>query len=237
MEPFLKPSERLFCFFIMQTKYIILISIFVIGVTAGAILLTPKSKVDSLKVFNPTDIDSRLVDSSLLGVGRGHTVQDFSFVNQYGEIITQKNVEGKVYVVDYFFTTCGSICPIMTEQMKRVQAAFLNEPDFLILSHTVWPEVDTIQQLLRYAKEKAIVRNKWHLLTGDKEALYAQARKSYFVLKPAEAEDVGDGNSDFIHTNNFVLIDRKRRIRGYYDGTNPSEVDKLIRDIRLLLKE
>lgn len=221
----------------MQTKYIILILIFVTGVTAGTLLLTPKAKVDTLKVFNPTDIDSRLVDSSLVGAGRGHIIQDFSFVNQYGEIITQKNVEGKVYVVDYFFTTCGSICPVMTSQMKRVQAAFLNEHDLLILSHTVWPEVDTVEQLMRYAKEKAIVRNKWHLLTGDKSALYAQARKSYFVLKPAEAEDVGDGNSDFIHTNNFVLIDRQRRIRGYYDGTDSLEVGKLINDIRLLLKE
>ena len=188
------------------------------------------------KIFNPTDIDSRLVDSSLLRIGHGHSVQDFSFINQYGESITEADVRNKVYVVDYFFTTCGSICPIMTGQMKRVQAAYLNEKDVLILSHTVWPEVDTVEQLLRYAQEKAVVRGKWHLLTGNKEKLYELARKSYFVLKPTEADDVGDGNSDFIHTNNFVLVDQKRRIRGYYDGTDSTEVSNLIRDIGILLE-
>lgn len=200
-------------------------------------MLTPKKKDTTLKIYNPTDIDTRLVDSSLLGIGQGHTIQDFAFVNQYGESFTQANIKNKVYVVDYFFTTCGSICPIMTGQMKRVQAAYLNENDFLILSHTVWPEVDTVEQLLRYAKDKAVIRNKWHLLTGDKEKLYELARKSYFVLKPTEAEDVGDGNSDFIHTNNFVLIDKKRRIRGYYDGTDSLEVSNLIRDIQVLLEQ
>ncbi len=211
--------------------------IFVIGVALGTYLLTPKDKQNTPKIFNPDDVDRQLVDSSLHGIGRGHTIQEFSFVNQYGETITQQDVRNKVYVVDYFFTTCGSICPIMTGQMKRVQAAFLNEDDFLILSHTVWPEVDSIQQLAQYGKEKSVVRGKWHLLTGNKEELYKLARQSYFVLKPVEAEDVGDGNSDFIHTNNFVLIDKQRRIRGYYDGTDSTEVDKLIRDVRTLLKE
>ncbi len=200
-------------------------------------MLTPKKKDATLKIYNPNDIDTRLVDSTLLGIGQGHTIQDFAFVNQYGESVTHVDIKNKVYVVDYFFTTCGSICPIMTGQMKRVQAAFLKEKDVVILSHTVWPEVDTVEQLLRYAQEKAVVRNKWHLLTGDKEKLYELARKSYFVLKPTEAEDVGDGNSDFIHTNNFVLIDKKRRIRGYYDGTDSLEVSNLIRDIQVLLEQ
>jgi len=220
----------------MQARYILLLVIFVLGVTGGTILLTPKNKDAMPKIFNPTDIDSRLVDSSLLRIGHGHSVQDFSFINQYGESITEADVRNKVYVVDYFFTTCGSICPIMTGQMKRVQAAYLNEKDVLILSHTVWPEVDTVEQLLRYAQEKAVVRGKWHLLTGNKEKLYELARKSYFVLKPTEADDVGDGNSDFIHTNNFVLVDQKRRIRGYYDGTDSTEVSNLIRDIGILLE-
>ncbi len=222
----------------MQTRYIVLLIIFVVGVTSGTILLMPKKTSDTTpKIFNPTDIDTRLVDSTLLGIGHGHTIQDFSFINQYGETITQSNVQNKVYVVDYFFTTCGSICPIMTGQMKRVQAAYLNEKDFVILSHTVWPEVDTVEQLLNYAKEKSVVRGKWHLLTGNKEKLYELARKSYFVLKPTESEDVGDGNSDFIHTNNFVLVDQKRRIRGYYDGTDSIEVSNLLQDIQILLEE
>jgi protein SCO1/2 len=221
----------------MQTRYIILLVIFVAGVTTGTLLLTSKKSNVAPRVFNPNDVDASLVDSSLLGVGLGHTIQDFSFINQYGETVNQNTVKNKVYVVDYFFTTCASICPIMTSQMKRVQAAYLNEKDLLILSHTVWPEVDTIEQLSAYAKEKGVIKNKWHLLTGAKEQLYNLARKSYFVLKPAEAEDVGDGNSDFIHTNNFVLIDQKRRIRGYYDGTDSIEVSKLIRDIEFVLEE
>lgn len=221
----------------MQTRYIILLIIFTIGVTTGTILLKPKSEKKPLNIFNPTDVDITLVDSTLHGLGRGHQIQNFSFKNQLGETITQTTIKNKVFVVDYFFTTCNSICPIMTGQMKRVQAAFLKQKDFLILSHTVWPEVDSVEQLRKYASEKAVVNGKWHLLTGKKEELYKLARKSYFVLKPKETEDVGDGNSDFIHTNNFVLIDRQRRIRGYYDGTDSSEVTNLINDIKTLLKE
>lgn len=218
-------------------RYLFLLLFFIFLVALGTYILSSNKSGDKLKILNPKDVNSELVDSALQNLGHGHVVQDFAFVNQYGEQISEKTVEGKIYVVDYFFTTCGSICPIMTGQMKRVQAAYLNENDVLILSHTVWPEVDTVEQMLRYAKEKGVVKNKWHLLTGNKERLYDLARKSYFVLKPAEAEDVGDGNSDFIHTNNFVLIDRNRQIRGYYDGTDSTEVGKLIRDIDLLLKE
>lgn len=218
-------------------RYLFLLLFFIFLVALGTYILSSNKSGDKLKILNPKDVNSELVDSALQNLGHGHVVQDFAFVNQYGEQISEKTVEGKIYVVDYFFTTCGSICPIMTGQMKRVQAAYLNENDVLILSHTVWPEVDTVEQMLRYAKEKGVVKNKWHLLTGNKERLYDLARKSYFVLKPAEAEDVGDGNSDFIHTNNFVLIDRNRQIRGYYDGTDSTVVGKLIRDIDLLLKE
>jgi protein SCO1/2 len=219
-------------------RYLFLLVFFIFLVALGTYILSSKSTVEKAPVvLNPIDVNPELVDSLLHGIGHGHKIQDFTFVNQYGEIITNKTVHGKVYVVDYFFTTCGSICPIMTGQMKRVQAAFLNNNDFLILSHTVWPEVDTVEQMLRYGKEKGVVHGKWHLLTGNKEQLYDLARKSYFVLKPIEAEDVGDGNSDFIHTNNFVLVDKKRQIRGYYDGTDSLEVAKLIRDIEILLKE
>jgi protein SCO1/2 len=219
-------------------RYLLLLVFFVFLVALGTYLMTPKS-ADELppKVLNPNDLNPDLVDSLLHGIGHGHKIQDFSFTNQYGETITHKAIQGKVYVVDFFFTTCGSICPIMTGQMKRVQAAYLNNDDFLILSHTVWPEVDSVEQLLQYAKEKSVIKGKWHLLTGNKDHLYELARKSYFLLKPAEAQDVGDGNSDFIHTNNFVLIDKKRQIRGYYDGTDSTEVSNLIKDIELVLRE
>ena len=219
-------------------RYLFLLIFFVFLVALGTYILSPRGADDKPPgVLNPNDVNPELVDSLLHGIGHGHKIQNFEFVNQFGESITHKTVQGKVYVADYFFTTCGSICPIMTGQMKRVQAAFLNNDDFLILSHTVWPEVDSVPQMLSYAKEKGVIKGKWHLLTGDKEKLYDLARKSYFVLKPAEAEDVGDGNSDFIHTNNFVLVDRKRQIRGYYDGTDSTEVSKLIKDVELLLRE
>ncbi len=121
--------------------------------------------------------------------------------------------------------------------MKRVQLAFKDNPNFKILSFTVDPEVDSVEQLKRYANSLNAVKNQWHFLTGKKEDLYGLARKSFFVLKPAEAANQGDVGSDFIHTNNFVLVDQKKRIRGYYDGTSQKEVTQLIRDINQLIEE
>lgn len=220
----------------MNARYVVLLVIFAVGASIAYIVLKQKETIQ-LDIYSPVDVNVELVDESLRGIGLGHKIQDFSFVNQLGQTISQQEILGKVYVADYFFTTCQSICPVMTAQMKRVQDTFLNEPSFLILSHTVWPEVDSIEQLRSYAKEKGVNAKKWHLLTGNKGELYKLARQSYFVLKPAEAQNLGDGNSDFIHTNNFVLIDRERRIRGYYDGTDTQDVDKLIGDIGILLKE
>ncbi|MEO9258612.1 MAG: SCO family protein [Crocinitomicaceae bacterium] len=219
-------------------KVLLVIGIFVVAILVGYAILKSEmtTKNNQLDIINPTDIaDKNMVDSTLLRKGYGHTVADFKFIDQFGDSITQEVTKGKVYVVDYFFTTCGSICPIMSNQMTRVQKEFLKEPNFVILSHTVWPEDDTVEQLANYGKKYGAVKDKWYFLTGDKEQLYGQARKSYFLLKPAEAGNVGDGNSDFIHTNNFVLIDQHKRIRGYYDGTNTEEVNHLIKDIHTLL--
>ncbi|MGB0915033.1 MAG: SCO family protein [Crocinitomicaceae bacterium] len=200
-------------------------------------MMIPEEKM--LDVINPVDLDPQMVDESLLmdRKGYGHTIGEFSFLNQNGETITRAETDGKVYVAEYFFTTCGSICPIMNEQMQRVQKVYLREPDLKILSFTVYPEVDSVEQMKRYAEEHEANDGQWHFLTGNKADLYSLARKSFFVLKPAEAENLGDANSDFIHTNNFVLVDRKRRIRGYYDGTSTAGVDSLIYDIGRLLKE
>jgi protein SCO1/2 len=220
-------------------KFIIIVAIVGTAVFVGYFIVKKEidHNNDMLDVINPTDIiDKSLVDSSLINQGFGHHIADFNFTNQYGTSISQKEVEGKVYVVDYFFTTCGSICPIMTNQLTRVQDAFLKDSNVLILSHTVWPENDSVPQLLNYARRFGAVKGKWHFLTGNKDSLYALARKSYFVLKPAEAKNAGDGNSDFIHTNNFVLIDQERKIRGYYDGTDSAAVGKLIHDIHFLLE-
>tara|TARA_B100001540_G_C15750028_1_gene616492 strand:- start:58 stop:735 length:678 start_codon:yes stop_codon:yes gene_type:complete len=196
-----------------------------------------KKRKEQIKVINPIDLPSEMVDPSLINVGVGHKIKPFKFTNQYNELIELKEVEGCVFVAEYFFTTCPTICPIMNKQMQRVQKYFTNEKQFKILSFTVHPEVDTVEQLLRYAKKHNAVKNQWHFLTGSKKQLYESARKSFFLLKPAEVKNQGDVGSDFIHTNNFVLVDKFLQIRGYYDGTNPKEIDKLIRDAENLITE
>lgn len=216
--------------------------IFLVVFSAACIVLIyfmslPEEK--PLPVINPVDLEYGLVDTTVLQgqTGYGHKIGDFQFLDQYGRNIGSKDVKNKVYVAEYFFTTCTSICPIMNSQMQRVQEAYQRENDVKILSFTVNPSVDTVEQMHRYAIEHGAIKDKWYFLTGTKEDLYGLARKSYFVLKPAEAQNLGDAGSDFIHTNNFVLVDKQSRIRGYYDGTSVTSVDSLIHDISRLLKE
>lgn len=212
--------------------------IFSVAVGAAYFLVLNKPKAARvLPVYNPTDIGEGLVDSSLREKSHGHTIDTFTLTDQDQQKVTEKTIEGKVFVAEYFFTTCGSICPKMNEQMQRVQKAFKGEGRFKILSFTVDPETDTPGQLKTYAQAHQAIPKQWYFLTGKKEALYDLARKSFFILKPAEAKNLGDANSDFIHTNNFVLVDARRQIRGYYDGTQAKEVDRLIQDIRTLLAE
>lgn len=190
-----------------------------------------------LKVYNPIDIDSDLVEDEIERVGYGHTIQSFSFTDQNNKAFGSKDLKGKVYVAEYFFTTCGTICPIMNAQMQRVQQKFRGNKDFRIVSITVDPEQDSVPQLLQYAKNHQADNNQWHFLTGKKEALYQLARRSFFLLKPAAVRNQGDVGSDFIHTNYFVLVDQESQIRGYYDGTSEKAVDTLLMDIDLLLEE
>ena len=216
-------------------RILALLVLFIIGVTIAYFMMLPKEK--PLPVINPVDLEEEMVDPEMLRIGNGHRVGNFSFTNQYGETITQNSVKGKVYVAEYFFTTCGTICPKMNEQMQRVQLAFADNDEVRLLSFTVDPLVDTVEQMKRYADGHGAKKGQWHFLTGTKEKLYELARKSFFVLKPAEAANLGDAGSDFIHTNNFVLVDRIGRIRGYYDGTSKTEVDNLMKDIERLLEE
>jgi protein SCO1/2 len=162
-----------------------------------------------------------------------HTVKNFSFINQDGKTVTQKNFEGCVYVTDYFFTTCHSICPIMSTQMERVAEKFKGNPEVKILSHTVDPEIDTVQQLKAYAIKHNADAKQWMFVTGDKKALYDMARTSYLL----NADEGNGGPDDFIHTQNFALIDKDKRIRGFYDGTDTTDMGQLLKDIDLLLKE
>jgi protein SCO1/2 len=217
-------------------RLLFLVIFFSIGVSVTYFMIRPSEK-KILPILNPVDVKKEMVDPELLRIGYGHKVGDFSFLNQEGKMISLDDVRGKVFVAEYFFTTCGTICPIMNQQMQRVAQAYATENDFHILSFTVDPKTDTVEQMKRYATAHGADAKKWYFLTGTQEKLYALARKSFFVLKPAEAENQGDVGSDFIHTNNFVLVDKQLRIRGYYDGTNPKEIEGLIKDIALLLEE
>lgn len=197
-------------------------------------ILSPDDK--PLPVINPVDVESEMVDSSISRIGYGHKIGPFSFLDQNGKAFGSEQLEGKIYVAEFFFTTCGTICPIMNAQMTRVQEAFKSNLNVQIVSLTVDPEIDTVAQMKRYAQMHNANEKQWHFLTGKKEDLYKLARTSFFVLKPAEAENQGDAGSDFIHTNNFVLVDKDKQIRGYYDGTSEKEVDQLILDIEKLLE-
>lgn len=195
-----------------------------------------QSNKKPLPILNPNDVQQEMVDSTLRFKGHGHRIGTFNLLDQHNKPISDKIIDGKVVVAEYFFTTCKSICPIMNRQMQRVQDQFNGEDRFEILSFTVDPEKDTPQAMLAYAKSHSYTPGQWHFITGPKEDLYKLARTSFFVLKPAEAQNLGDAGSDFIHTNNFVLVDQNRQIRGYYDGTSTAEVNQLIDDIEILLE-
>jgi protein SCO1/2 len=218
-------------------RLIITFIVVFVGITIAYFMLKPTSTEIELPVINPIDLEEDMVDPTMLRIGYGHKIGNFSFKNQLNKTISLADVEGKVFVVEYFFTTCGTICPKMNVQMQRVQETFRGKDDVKILSFTVNPKVDTVEQMKKYADEHNADHSQWYFLTGIQEKLYELARKSFFVLKPAEAENLGDEGSDFIHTNNFVLIDKQLRIRGYYDGTNPKEVDRLMKAIEILRKE
>lgn len=192
--------------------------------------LKPKK---TLPIFNPADVNPELVDSTVQYVQKYHTIADFRFTNQNGKTVTQKDYEGKIYVADFFFTTCGSICPIMTTNMVDVQKAFANNPKVMLLSHTVFPENDSVPVLKAYAIKKGVNDKKWNLVTGDKKAIYTMARKSYLAVKLGKPSEI----YDMVHTENFVLVDQKRRVRGFYDGTKKAEIQRLIDDVNWLLTQ
>jgi protein SCO1 len=162
-----------------------------------------------------------------------HTIAPFSFVDQDSTVITNETFNGKMYVADFFFTTCRTICPIMKTQMKRVYDATKNDPDVLILSHTIDPNYDNVELLNNYARMLDVSSDRWHFVTGEKDSIYKIAQTSYFVTAQEERAEP-DG---FIHSGAFLLIDKKQRIRGKYDGTKEADVNRLLKDIDRLRKE
>jgi protein SCO1/2 len=193
-------------------------------------LLVPEKK---LPVYQPSMVNSELVDTTVQFVRKYHKISDFSLLNQNGETITQDTYKNKIYIADFFFTTCLTICPIMTDHMLEIQERLKNDPDVLLLSHSVIPVADSVPQLKKYALEKGVNDAKWNLVTGDKKQIYELARKSYLATKT----DGDGGPYDMIHTENFILVDKEKRIRGFYDGTNAEAIDNLLEDIKILKAE
>ncbi len=184
-----------------------------------------------LPIYNPTDFNPKLVDKSIRNVSDNHRVKDFNLINQNGIKVSSKDYENKIYVVDFFFTSCPSICPIMTNNMLLIQEEFIKNNDIMLLSMSVTPEIDNVEVLKKYAIEKGVIDSKWNITTGSKKHIYELARKSYFAVL-----DQGDGGlQDFIHTPNFILVDTKKQIRGIYDGTVENEISRLIQDINILV--
>ena len=191
-------------------------------------------KVDKrLKIYNPVDFNPRLVDPSLKHIQKNHTIADFKLINQNGETITNKDYKDKIYIADFFFTRCTNICIVMAYNMAELQAHYKNDDEVLFLSHSVTPVIDSVSVLKDYADNNGAINGKWNLTTGVKKHIYELARKSYFAVID---EGTGDEN-DFIHTENFVLIDKEGRIRGSYDGTESENMQKIIDDIALLKEE
>ena len=230
--------------YLCRTKIPVMLEIFkaykkffiVFGLIALSILflfynaLKPKK---TLPIFSPSDVNPEMVDSLVEHIRINHKISDWEFTNQNNKLISQKDYEGKIYVADFFFTTCPTICPIMKDNMVWLQEKIQQYPDVMLLSHTVIPEIDTPEVLKKYALEKGVDDQKWNLVTGDKQDIYYIARKSYLAVKTGDISEL----YDMVHTENFVLVDKKRRIRGFYDGTNQEDIKRLLEDIEFLVNE
>ena len=193
-------------------------------------MVKPKTK---LPVYNPVDVNPRLVDDAVRHISRDHKVGSFNLTNQNGVEITEDDFQDKIYIADFFFTRCQTICPIMALNMSDLQKNYLYDDEIKFLSHSVTPIMDSVPVLRAYADKNGAVNGKWEIATGDKKQIYALARKSYFAVL-----DEGDGGEqDFIHTEQFILIDKKGQIRGFYDGTDKEEMNRIYKDIEILKKE
>ena len=219
IKSFLKRYGLLIVFFIVFS---------VVAISSFNYVQTQEKK---LPIYSPSMVSDELVEEDLRYVKKYHRIGDFSLLNQNGNNVTQEDYKNKIYVADFFFTTCPDICPIMTGNMLYLQEN-LKDTNVMLASFSVTPKVDTVEVLKEYSTLKGVDDSRWNLMTGDKKQIYDLARKSYLVAKA-----IPDGkNHGMIHTENFVLVDRDKRIRGYYDGTNIEDMDKLLDDIQVLIK-
>ena len=202
----------------------------VVSITVYYQLMSENKK---LKIYNPIDVNPKLVDFSVKNIKKNHTIADFELTNQNGKIITNVDYKGKIYIADFFFTRCNNICIAMAYNMGELQEYYKDDQEIMFLSHSVTPMIDSVPVLKKYAIEKGVIDGKWNLTTGPKTHIYDLARKNYFAVL-----DEGNGDeNDFIHTEQFVLIDKERRIRGFYDGTEKEDMEKIKKDIAILKQE
>ena len=200
------------------------------------ILVGCKSKpvTSTMPFINKPDYTPEWIEKDDPAYASIHRIPAFSFTDQDGNTVTEKTVDGKIYVADFIFTRCGSICPKMTKNMGLLQERFKNNKEVLLLSHSVTPETDSVPVLKKYAEEKGVISGKWHLLTGNQNEIYRLAKKEYYAGDTIGYYQTGN---EFLHTENFILVDKFRRIRGVYNGTLPLEAERLMDDISTLLKE
>ena len=205
------------------------------GIVISFFMIQEIQSKKKLPVFTPCDVNPDLYDITLKGRCLGHKVQSFNLVDQLNNKVTEKLLENKIVIADFFFVSCRSICPIMTNQLERVHKKYENHDNVIILSHTVWPQQDTPEVLLSYANQHHANHESWRFLTGNKKEIYRLARQDYLVAPEVDDPNYDHGGSaDFVHTENIVLLDQKQRIRGFYNGTDSTEITKLISDISLL---
>ena len=212
-------------------SFIIFFAVFsVIALTVFYNLLSVDKR---LPIYSPSDVNPKLVDASVKHIQKNHTIADFRLTNQNGETIINDSYKGKIYIADFFFTRCQTICIAMAYNMSELQEFYKDDNDIMFLSHSVTPVMDSVPVLKEYALRKGVIDGKWNVTTGSKKHIYELARKSYFAVI-----DEGNGDeNDWIHTEQFVLVDKDRRIRGYYDGTEKEDMKKVIADIALLKEE
>lgn len=193
-----------------------------------------QSRVDSLPYYSEASFTPHWFNKESDSLATFHSIPSFSLTSQEGATITEADLDNKIYVANFFFTTCPGICPRMTDNLKIVQEEFLDDDNVLLLSHSVTPDIDSVSVLKAYAQKRKIVSDKWLLLTGDRDQIYNLGRQSYFV-----EENLGEekSNDDFLHTENFILVDKNKHIRGIYNGLNKTSVQQLIADIKTLEKE
>ncbi|OIQ22931.1 SCO family protein [Lacinutrix sp. MedPE-SW] len=192
------------------------------------------SRVEYLPYYNEESFTPKWLTPGTEEEKTFHKIPDFSLINQLGNEVSQKTFENKIYITDFFFASCPGICPQMTGNMFKLQEEFLNDDEVLFLSHTVTPTKDSVPVLKNYAKKNGVIDNKWHLVTGDKQVIYNLGRAQYFI-----ENDLGEPKTinDFLHTENFLLIDKNKHIRGIYNGLNRASMAQLIVDVKTLKEQ